>query len=199
MEIGSVNYTNFAMKMRSVYQPRVEESQIKSVELTKLQQEIKDQTVQLKSDNDLFGALKTVERSLLALKTMVDSAKNGELDPAEAIVAINERMVATNYKNQNLYEHFPLSDGSTIDIRARLAIGSIDDLDGFRSAVEIATKESSQTLDEVKKRIMSGTTAMASSAQKSIATGNSGVINPADIVANTNVDYLKDQFSKLMR
>lgn len=199
MEISSVSYANIAMGQRASGAIKMVESEAKSADLSAMQKEIKDQTTLLKSDNDLFGALKTVEKSLIALKAIVTSAQNGELDPHEAVNAINERMEITRYKNENLYANFPLADASTIDIRQKLSASSPSDLNAFGLAVEIAIKDSSTTLSEVKARIMGGTAAMGATAQKSFESSNTGAINPADIVANTNVDYLKDQFAKLLR
>lgn len=199
MEISSVNYANIAMQMKSVHQPKPQGEVIRSNDLSDMQKEIKDQTLALKSDNDLFGALKTVEKSLIALKAIVESAESGELDKDEAVVALNERMEISRYKNENLYANFPLADGSTIDIREKLIVSNPSDLDSFKGALQIAIKDSSESLTEVKTRIMGGTKAMGENAQKSFEKSSSGVINPADIMANTNVDYLKDQFAKLLR
>lgn len=168
-------------------------------DLSQAQKEIKEQTASLKSDNDLFGALKTLEKSLIALKAIAASATSDELDADEAVSAINERMAATRYKNENLYENFPLSDGSTLDITERLTLTSTDGLEAFSQALEVVSKEVGGTLGEVKERIMGGTKSMGESAQRSYERSGLDTINPAGIVANTNVDYLKDQFKKLMQ
>lgn len=201
MEISSVNLAQAVQPVlqRSVVSDKVITEISKSSDLTDLQKEIKDQAVTLKSDNDLFGALKTVEKSLIALRAIATSAQNGELDSDEAVVAINERMEATRYKNENLYANFPLADGSTLDIREKLQVSSPSEIAGFANAVEVAIKDSSKTLAEVKERIMGGANAMGASAQKSYERSGLNTINPSGIVANTNVDYLKEQFSKLMK
>lgn len=168
-------------------------------DLSQHQREIKDQTALLKNDNDLFGALKTVEKSLTALGAIVSSAQSGDLDEGEAVVAIHERMAATRYKNENLYEHFPLSDGSTLDIRERLSLNAASELGKFGETLSIVSREAADSLSAVKERILGGTKNMGESAQKSYERSGLDTINPSGIVANTNVDYLKDQFKKLMQ
>lgn len=168
-------------------------------DLSRSQKEIKDQTALLKSDNDLFGALKTLEKSLMALGAIVSSAASGELDESEAVLAIGERMAATRYKNENLYEHFPLSDGSTLDIRERLSLGSASELAAFGQTLSVVSREAADSLSVVKERIMGGAKSMGESAQRSYERSGLDTVNPSGIVANTNVDYLKEQFKKLMQ
>ncbi|MGE4295713.1 MAG: hypothetical protein AB7E49_08430 [Campylobacterales bacterium] len=171
----------------------------KMSDLSQAQKSIKEQTALLKNDNELFGALKTLEKSITALGALVSSAATGELDEFEAVSAINERMAATRYKNENLYEHFPLSDGSTLDIRERLQLTAPAELPVFGQTLGVVAKEAADSLGEVKERIMGGAKSMGESAQRSYERSGLDTVNPSGIVANTNVDYLKEQFKKLMQ
>jgi hypothetical protein len=168
-----------------------------TVDLSESQKSVKTRSESLKSDNDLFGAIKTLERSLNAIKTTVSAAQNGEIDRGEAAKTIADRVENTRYKNQNLYENFPLKDGSAIDARDRLALG--EDADSYAAAIDDLIAANAEALSAVKSRLLGETKKLGDSAQKSYERSGLGAINPADIVANTDVNYLRTQFTKLMR
>ncbi|MDR2639109.1 MAG: hypothetical protein LBC09_04660 [Helicobacteraceae bacterium] len=165
-------------------------------ELSLTQTNIKAQSASLKNDNDLFGAIKTLERSLGALKTTALAAKNGEIDRGEAAKIIADRVENTRYKNENLYENFPLKGANATNARERLNFG---DNDAFIAAIDDLIKANADALSEVKSRLLGETKKLGDLAQKSYEQSGLNLINPSGIVASTNTEYLKTQFAALTR
>jgi ribosomal protein L9 len=197
MDISRVAANAFVYAQTQAQSQQTAAAKTVSNELSDKQIEIKAQSALLKSDNDLFGAIKTLERTLVAINSIVVSAQNGEVDEDTAGETIADKIAQTNYKNENLFRNYPLADGSTIDITERLK--SDESLDEFAKTLEAITKETQNTLSEVKARIMGGTQELAKKAQASYEKSGLDTIDPTKIFASTNADYLKEQFSKLMR
>ncbi|GHV09589.1 hypothetical protein AGMMS50229_20040 [Campylobacterota bacterium] len=197
MDISRVAASAFIHSQAVAQKEHTAEIKPVATELSEKQLEIKNQSAQIKSDNDLFGALKTLERSLGVIGGIIASAKNGEIDQETASETIAGKIALTNYKNENLFKHYPLEDGSTIDISERLE--APDSFDDFAVVLEAVSKETAQTLSAVKARVLSGTQKMGESAQASYEKSGVNTINPSNIFASTNANYLKEQFSHLMR
>jgi hypothetical protein len=155
--------------------------------LNEKQIEIKAQSALIKSDNDLFGALKTLEKAIVLIRESVSLG-------AEAVA---EKIAAGNYKGENLFRNFPLSDGSTIDISGKLTFEN--GKEEFLKALDLIGKEAEESLNAVKKRIRFSTAKMGESARESYKQSGQKGINPANIFSTTNAEYLKEQFGKLMR
>jgi hypothetical protein len=166
-------------------------------DISQARNEVKAQSAELKSDNDLFGAIKTLERSLLALKTTALVLKNGEIDQDEAAKAFADRLENTRYKNANLYENFPLQGGGTTNARDRLSFRK--DADAYLETIEQFALKNADALNEVKSRLLGETKKLDAIAQTSYAQSGVAAINPSDIVASMDADYLKTQFAKLTR
>ncbi|MDR2905750.1 MAG: hypothetical protein LBU73_07345 [Helicobacteraceae bacterium] len=160
------------------------------------QKSIKEQSLSLQNDNEIFGAIKTTERALIAISAVVSAAKNGEISEEEARNDIKERVENAKYKGANLFENFPLADGTAVNMRSRLDLSG--DLSSLEKNLSVFAKENGEALSAVKTRIMGGAEKLGASAQNSYEKSGLNAVNPASIVANTNVDYLKAQFAKLM-
>ncbi|MDR0663960.1 MAG: hypothetical protein LBF86_00320 [Helicobacteraceae bacterium] len=165
--------------------------------LSETQKNVKERSDALKSDNDLFGAVKTLERSLGDLKATALKVKNGEIDRVEAQKIIADRVENTRYKNENLYENFPLKDASAINAREQAALG--ENADEYIKTIDAFIKENANALSEVKSRLLGETKRLGDLAQKSYEQSGLDAINPSNIVASTDADYLKTQFAKLTR
>ncbi|MDR0746511.1 MAG: hypothetical protein LBE89_01320 [Helicobacteraceae bacterium] len=155
--------------------------------LNEKQTEIKAQSALIKSDNDLFGALKTLEKAIASIKESVNLGNE----------AAAEKIAAANYKGENLFRNFPLSDGGTIDVSEKLTFEN--GKEEFIKALDLVSKEAQESLNAVKKRILSSTAKLGESARESYKQSGEKGINPANIFSTTNADYLKEQFGKLMR
>jgi hypothetical protein len=202
MDIGAVHhlstsYTASSSKQSASTEKAPQEASRVS-DLSQEQKGVKEQMTTLKADNDLFGALKTLQRSVTALGAIANEAQGGALNHDEALESIGERMAATQYKGMNLFENFPLEDGTTLDMSQRLTIDATGSLEGFQEALAAVAKEVETNLSDVKARIMGGTQAMGEQAQKSYEKSGMDRVDPASIVSNTDVDYLKSQFKRLM-
>ncbi len=202
MEIGAVHHQNptypSSSRERSIPMEPTGGASSRVSDLSSEQKGVKEQMTTLKADNDLFGALKTLQRSTVALGAIANEAQSGALDSGEAIESLKERMAATQYKGMNLFENFPLEDGTTLNMSARLAVDSGGSIGAFQNALLAVTKEVESNLEAVKARIMGGTEAMGQQAQKSYERSGMDRVDPASIVSNTDVDYLKSQFKRLM-
>ena len=165
--------------------------------LSETQKNVKERSDALKSDNDLFGAVKTLERSLGDLKATALKVKNGEIDRVEAQKIIADRVENTRYKNENLYENFPLKDSSAINAREQAALG--ENADEYIKTIDAFIKENANALSEVKSRLLGETKRLGDLAQKSYEQSGLDAISPSNIVASTDADYLKTQFAKLTR
>ncbi|MDR2033462.1 MAG: hypothetical protein LBP89_02385 [Helicobacteraceae bacterium] len=193
VRIGSSAYLGTQTSARSTNAPQNAVS-----DLSLSQKSVKAQSETLKSDNDLFGATKTLERSLAALKTIATALKNGEIDRQEAAKTIADRVENTRYKNENLYENFPLKD-SAINVRNRVDFDENGDIDAYALALDNLIKENADALSAVKSRLLGETKKLGEAAQKSYEQSGLKTVDPSSIVASTNADYLKTQFAKLTR
>ncbi|MDR2151995.1 MAG: hypothetical protein LBO72_04155, partial [Helicobacteraceae bacterium] len=190
IKIGATPYAETRTPLRSNAA-----TQSLATDLSQTQKTLKAQSDALKTDNDRFGAIKTLERSLSDLKTAALKLKNGEIDRAEAQKIIADRVENTRYKNENLYENFPTRNEGAINAREGALLG--ENVDEYLTAIDALIKDNAEALNEVKSRLLGETKKLGDAAQKSYEQSGLNVINPSSIVASTNADYLKTQFAKL--
>lgn len=153
-------------------------------EFSGLKDNVKVETENIKSVNELFGALKKSEKTVIKMEKAVDAGDHGSV----------KDLLNTTYKDEKILFNIPLKSGN-FDGGSKIedALNS----DNLKSVLAEVKSALTEDLDSVKKEMLSKTASMGTSAQSSI--DNSGVnLDLSSISKSSNMDYLKQQMKGLL-
>ena len=156
-------------------------------EFSGLKNNTKEDTQNIKNINETFGALKKSEKTLDKLVTAIES---GDFSGAK-------ELLNTTYKEEKILFTIPIGK-ETLDLGTSIesALNS-ENADEALSVIAEGKTTVTETLADVKKEMLSQTSALGATAQKSV--DNSGIsLDLSSISKSSNMDYLKQQMKSLL-
>ena len=162
----------------------IEERKDKISEFTGLNTNVKAETNSIKSSNELFGALKKSEKTLVKMEKLIDTDQVQEA----------KELLSVTYKDEKILYNIPLKEGK---FDGGTLIEKAFDNGDVKEAINSVKESLAKDLEAVKAEMLGKTSQMGNNAQSNI--DNSGIsLDLSSISKSSNMDYLKQQMKGLL-